>query len=169
MSLQTRDPPSLDDDDIDVDLPTEAIELNPMGVVDINFFSLRIGLAIIQGQIYKRLSSTKALKHSELERSLAAKELNAILETWKRSVPIGFSNLNTNTALESSLPTLLHTIVLKFTTSTRSSPSIAPSSQTLTRTSNQPKPKQDGNRQASPFSLMISVFQKRGNRCSSFQ
>jgi len=51
MSLQTGDPPSQDDDDMDVDLPTETIELNPTDVVDINFFNLRIGLAIIQGQI----------------------------------------------------------------------------------------------------------------------
>ncbi|RDW59921.1 hypothetical protein BP6252_13008 [Coleophoma cylindrospora] len=116
LAVQTGDPAAQDDDDMDVELPTETTDLDAVGASGLNFFNLRIGLAIIQARIYTRLLSTKALRSSEVERSLAAKELEAVLNAWKRSVPIQFTSNDPHTALgTSSFPNLLHTIILKFT------------------------------------------------------
>ncbi|RDW65614.1 hypothetical protein BP5796_10306 [Coleophoma crateriformis] len=115
LTLQTGDPPAQDDDDMDVELPTETTDLDAVGASGFNFFNLRIGLAIIQARIYTRLLSTKALRSSEVERSLAVKELDAVLDAWKRSVPIQFTSNGPHAALgTSSIPTLLHAVILKF-------------------------------------------------------
>jgi hypothetical protein len=91
ISKRTGDPPAQADDDIYVDLPAETFELNPISANGINFFNLRIGLAIIPGQIYTSLSSAEALRHSNVERSLDAKELDVMLDVRKRSVPVKFA------------------------------------------------------------------------------
>lgn len=115
ISLRTGDPPAQDDEDMDVHLPAETVELNPACFGGVNF-NHRIGLAIIQGRIYKSLSSIKALRRSEKERSLVAKELDVMIDAWKRSMSIGYANDDSSIALgASSLPTMLHAVILKFT------------------------------------------------------
>jgi Fungal specific transcription factor domain len=92
ISLQTGQPPTQDDDDMDVELPSENNRtlIHPGESNNTDFFGFRARLAIIQGQIYKRLLSVKASKQSATERVIAAKELEAMLQTWRASVPIEF-------------------------------------------------------------------------------
>lgn len=113
ISLQTGDPPAQDDDDMDVDLPAETTEPHPKGISGVNFFNLHIGLAIIQGQIYRRLFSTKSLRLPEIDRLIAATELDTMLDGWKMSAPIGVADDDALGSL--SVPTRLHTVILSFT------------------------------------------------------
>lgn len=116
ISLRTGDPPAQNDDDMDVDLPAETTNLSVVGINDVNLFNLHIGLAIVLGQIYKNLSSAKARKISQDERSLVSKQLLAMLNAWHRSVPDEFASNDTRPAsAPKSLHTLLHSVILNFT------------------------------------------------------
>jgi hypothetical protein len=90
ISLQTGQPPTQDDEDMDVDLPFENNgALTRLGKTNsMDYFGFRSRLAMIQGQIYKRLLSVKATKQSAAERAMAAKELGIQLLTWRSSVPV---------------------------------------------------------------------------------
>ncbi|TVY85216.1 Fusaridione A cluster transcription factor fsdR [Lachnellula suecica] len=92
ISLQTGQPPTQDDDDMDVELPFETCNsvVGPNGSNDMYFFNYRVRLAIIQGQIYKRLCSVRATKQPVMERVIAAKELESMLQAWRASVPFEF-------------------------------------------------------------------------------
>ena len=90
LSLRMGQPSAQDDDDMDVELPSEtdsslfyADELTRM-----NSFNFRARLAMIQGQIYKRLYSVKATNQAVAERVVAATELESMLQSWRASVPI---------------------------------------------------------------------------------
>ena len=89
ISLQTRQPPTQGDEDMDIDPPSENDydPVQPEGIHH-NLFYFRTRLAIIQGQIYRRLLSVKAGNQPASERAMAAEELEMTLQTWKRSVPI---------------------------------------------------------------------------------
>lgn len=116
ISIRTHNPPAQDDDDMDIDLPTETIDLNHNRLNEVNFYNNHIGLSIIQGQIYKRLLSTRAQKSSEIDRLRGAKELVAMLEGWKQSSPCMLLVEDLNTIHESpSFFILLHSVILKFT------------------------------------------------------
>lgn len=55
ISIRTGQPPN-QDGDMNVELPVETVKLDKKTegrAVGINFSNLRIGLAVIQGQIYK--------------------------------------------------------------------------------------------------------------------
>jgi hypothetical protein len=135
ISLRTGQPPAQDDDDMDVDLPAETIDIVAQprnGRYLVDFFYPRIGLAIIQGQIYKRLCSLKASAQSDEERMVAVQELDAMLLTWRSSVPIDFEAEYFQMAGQPiMLPALLHTIIIRFTyfnsLNTIHSPSRSPS------------------------------------------
>jgi hypothetical protein len=92
ISLQTGQPPTQDEDNMDIDLPFGNIgaPIRPGESEYVDFFNLQVRLAIIQGQIYKRLCSMKAIKQSVTERVMAAKELEAVLQTWRESIPIDY-------------------------------------------------------------------------------
>ena len=92
LSLQMGQPSAQDDDDMDVEFPSETDSslIYPGESTRMNFFNFRARLAIIQGQIYKRLYSVKATKETIAERVLAARELEAMLQSWRASVPIEF-------------------------------------------------------------------------------
>ena len=92
LSLQMGQPSTQDDDDMDVELPSEIdSSLVYLGeAIGMNFFNFRARLAMIQGQIYKRLYSVKAAKQTVAERVAAAIELEAMLQAWRVSVPIEF-------------------------------------------------------------------------------
>ena len=88
LSLQMRQPSAQDDDDMDVELPSEIDSslTHPGEPTRVNFLNTRARLAMIQGQIYKRLYSVKATKQAVAERVLAAAELEAMLQSWRASV-----------------------------------------------------------------------------------
>jgi hypothetical protein len=79
ISLRTCQPFGQDDDDLDVELPSN------MGsdVYDVDFFNHRVGLAVIQGQVYKHLYSIRAGRQAKAQRALAAQELSSLLSYWK--------------------------------------------------------------------------------------
>jgi hypothetical protein len=88
LSLQMGQPLAQDDDDMDVELPSEIDSslIYPGESTRMNFFNFRARLAMIQGQIYKRLYSVKATKQAVAERVVAATELEAMLQSWRASV-----------------------------------------------------------------------------------
>ena len=92
LSLRMRQPSTQDDDDMDVELPSEndSSLIYRGELTGMNFFKFRARLAMIQGQIYKRLYSVKASKQAVAERVVAATELEAMLQSWRASVPIEF-------------------------------------------------------------------------------
>ncbi|MCJ1386445.1 hypothetical protein MMC17_009571 [Xylographa soralifera] len=92
LSLQMGQPSAQDDDDMDVELPSEIDSslVYPGDSIGMNFFNFRARLAMIQGQIYKRLYSVKATKQAVAERVVAATELEAMLQLWRASVPTEF-------------------------------------------------------------------------------
>ena len=96
INLRTGQPLAQDDGDLDVELPSETISNLPPynnSTNTINFFNLRIGLAIIQGQVYRRMYSVKAANQSKAAQSFAAHELNAMLAAWRDSIPIDFEEI----------------------------------------------------------------------------
>ena len=92
LSLRMGVPSSQDDDDMDVELPSEfdSSPTYPGELTRMNYFKFRARLAMIQGQIYKRLCSVKATKQAVDERVVAATELESMLQSWRTSVPIDF-------------------------------------------------------------------------------
>jgi hypothetical protein len=126
ISFLQRKASMQDDDDIDVELPMGTVsaphQLTPLGheaasaPASINIFNSRIGLAIIQGQIYKRLFSVAATtRQTEDLRAASAAELNELLATWRSSVPFAFEEASL-TQLRLPLPEdvlqiiILHTV-----------------------------------------------------------
>jgi hypothetical protein len=89
LSLQMGQPSAQDDDDIDVDLPSDIDTDNIYSedLIPLNYFNYRARLAMIQGQIYKRLYSAKATKLPVPERVSTARELEEMLQSWKATVP----------------------------------------------------------------------------------
>lgn len=92
ISLQTGQPPSQDDDNMDVEFTFEdCTTLNHPGEsINMDFFNVRVRLALIQGQIYSRLCSVKATRQTPCERMLAARELESMLRAWRATVPVDF-------------------------------------------------------------------------------
>ena len=92
LSLQLGQPSTQEDDDMDVELPSDidGAILSPGQTAGVNYFYFRARLAMIQGQIYKRLFSVKAIKQSAIERVIAASELEAMLQSWRATVPLDF-------------------------------------------------------------------------------
>ncbi|KAF0643191.1 hypothetical protein FPSE5266_07859 [Fusarium pseudograminearum] len=79
ISLRMERPFGQDNDDMDVLLPSDGnLEPSRQGL-----FNLRIGLAIIQGQVYKELYSTRAIQKTNTQRAAAAQNLSSLLSYWK--------------------------------------------------------------------------------------
>ena len=92
LSLQMAQPLAQDDDDMDVKLPSEMDSglIYPGETTKMDYFNFRTRLAMIQGQIYKHLYSVKATKQTVAERVVAATELEAMLQSWRASVPMDY-------------------------------------------------------------------------------
>ena len=90
LSLQMGQPSAQDDDDMDVELPSEFDSglVYPDKSTRIDIFNSRVRLAMIQGQIYKRLYSVKARRQSIADQIIAARELEAMLQSWRASITI---------------------------------------------------------------------------------
>ncbi|KAK2025047.1 hypothetical protein LX32DRAFT_625205 [Colletotrichum zoysiae] len=84
ISLRTCRPFNQDDDEMDVQLPSNT----NLGSGYDDFFSHRIGLAIIQGQVYKQLYSVHAQRQTATQRAIAAQALNLLLSQWKSSAQL---------------------------------------------------------------------------------
>ncbi|KAJ3542131.1 hypothetical protein NM208_g4266 [Fusarium decemcellulare] len=96
ISMRYHTSPLLPEGDIDVDLPddqpiSETFICSPMShdVVQFSYFKARIQLAIIQGELYKRIYSNSATpqKLTSEQRRARMFELGTQLEAWRRSIP----------------------------------------------------------------------------------
>ncbi|RFU72800.1 fungal specific transcription factor domain-containing [Trichoderma arundinaceum] len=84
ISLRTSRPFGQDDDDMDVRLPSNtSLELG-----NLDLFNRRIGLALVQGQVYKQLYSVRAGRQTATQRAIAAQELSSLLSYWKSSAQL---------------------------------------------------------------------------------
>ncbi|RSL70391.1 hypothetical protein CEP51_012196 [Fusarium floridanum] len=115
ISLRMGQPFSQDDDDMDVELPSGILSQLPFnrdGPCTIDLFKSRIGLAVIQGQVYKRLYSVQASQQSETQKASVAKELDSILSYWRSGVEIDLESDHVTVPLS---PEALHMLILRFT------------------------------------------------------
>lgn len=119
LSLRLDQPPLINDDDVDARLPSAspADGLGYIHVINgksmINYFRLRVELSIIQGKIYSRLCSIRALKASRHDRLEAIASLDRMLDTWKCSIPSDFRPENLQTSVTKS--SIIHIVVLQLT------------------------------------------------------
>ncbi|KFA51649.1 hypothetical protein S40293_10128 [Stachybotrys chartarum IBT 40293] len=84
ICLRTCRPFSQDDDDMDARLPSNT-GFEPYNV---DLFNYRIGLAVLQGQVYKQLYSIRAGRQTEIQRAIAAQELSSLLSYWKTNAQL---------------------------------------------------------------------------------
>ncbi|KAL2417669.1 ABC-transporter-regulating transcription factor [Exophiala dermatitidis] len=116
--LRSGRPPAQDDDDMNVDLPSEDPPDNignvPLadGKGKINLFRLMCEFAIISSRVYRQLYSVRASKQSDGELLNTIGELDKELEAWKDSIPIDFRP--EHEIKTSHTPLILHIVVLHF-------------------------------------------------------
>ncbi|KAI9822020.1 MAG: hypothetical protein M1832_003192 [Thelocarpon impressellum] len=118
ICLRSGRPPAQDDDDMNVELPSEDPNDNigniPLadGKGKVNLFRLMCTFAIIESKVYKQLYSTKASRQSDGELLNTIGELDIELEAWKDSIPI---DLRPEYEIKAShTPLILHIVVLHF-------------------------------------------------------
>ncbi|KAK1985478.1 fungal-specific transcription factor domain-containing protein [Colletotrichum cereale] len=111
LSLRTCRPFGQDDDDMDVRLPSKT----SLEICNVEFFNYRIGLAVIQGQVYKQLYSISARRKAEAQRAIVADELSSLLSYWKSSAPL--ESPGDSTMLPGCLISgeMIHQVVLRLT------------------------------------------------------
>ena len=121
ICLRSGRPPAQDDDDMNVELPSEdppdnvgniplAKEID--GKSTMNLFRLMCTFAGIQSRVYKQLYSVKASRQSDGELLNTIGDLDAQLEEWKDSIPLDFRPENEINAAHT--PLILHVVVLHF-------------------------------------------------------
>ncbi|EHK24943.1 uncharacterized protein TRIVIDRAFT_30636 [Trichoderma virens Gv29-8] len=111
ISLRTGRPFGQDDDDMDVRLPSNA-SLEP-GNLDL--FNCRIGLALVQGQVYKQLYSVQAGRQTAAQRAIAAQELSSLLSYWKFSAQLELPEDSTISSGLQLSGEMIHKVVLRLT------------------------------------------------------
>ena len=121
ICLRSGRPPAQDDDDMNVEPPSEDPPDNvgnvPLtneldGKKTMNLFRLMCTFAQIQSRVYKQLYSVKASRQSDGELLNTIGELDASLEEWKDSIPIDFRPEHEINAAHT--PLILHVVVLHF-------------------------------------------------------
>ncbi|RAL06710.1 transcription factor atrR [Aspergillus homomorphus CBS 101889] len=118
LCLRSGRPPVQDDDDMNVELPSEDPPDNignvPLsdGKSKFNLFRSMCRFATIGSRVYKRLYSAKASKQSDGELLNTIGELDKELEDWKDSIPLDFRPENEIKATHT--PLILHVVVLHF-------------------------------------------------------
>lgn len=96
ISLRSGRPPAQDDDDWNVDFPSEdpADGIGNVPIPDgsgkVNLFKKFAEFAVINGKVYSRLYSVKATKQTDGELLATISELDQELELWKDSLPHDF-------------------------------------------------------------------------------
>ncbi|KAL8949834.1 MAG: hypothetical protein Q9222_004099 [Ikaeria aurantiellina] len=118
ICLRSGRPPAQDDDDMNVDLPSEDPIDNigniPLadGKGKINLFRLMCSFAVIESKVYKQLYSTKASKQSDGALLNTIGEIDKELEEWKDAIPI---DIRPEHEIKAAHPPLvLHIVVLHF-------------------------------------------------------
>ena len=117
-ALRSGRPPVQDDDDMNVELPSDDPPDNigniPVGdgKDKINIFRLMCEFAIISSKVYKQLYSVRAAKQTDGELLNTIGELDKQLEEWKDKIPIDFRPEHEIKATHT--PLLLHIVVLHF-------------------------------------------------------
>ncbi|KAI4273102.1 MAG: hypothetical protein LQ337_004865 [Flavoplaca oasis] len=119
ICLRSGRPPAQDDDDMNVDLPSEdpADNIGNIPLADgkgkINLFRLMCSFAVIESKVYKQLYSTKASKQSDGALLNTIGEIDKELEEWKDAIPI---DIRPEHEIKAAHPPLvLHIVVLHFT------------------------------------------------------
>lgn len=115
ISLQTERPFVQDDDDMEVDIPAGTDSKTLPRCQSLTFLNCRIGLAIIQGQIYRQLCSAQASRQSEDDRATAALHLSSALSYWKRSLPTDFENYISSQKDPERMVEVVHLSIIHFT------------------------------------------------------
>lgn len=116
--LRSGRPPVQDDDDMNVDLPSQDPPDNigniPVGdgKSKINIFRLMCEFAIISSKVYKQLYSVRAAKQTDGELLNTIGQLDKELEDWKDKIPLDFRP--EHEIKVSHTPLLLHIVVLHF-------------------------------------------------------
>ena len=116
--LRSGRPPAQDDDDMNVELPSEDPPDNigniPLGdgKSKVNMFRLMCEFAVISSKVYRRLYSVQASKQTDGELLNTIGELDKELEVWKDSIPIDFRP--EHEIKTSHAPLILHIVVLHF-------------------------------------------------------
>lgn len=116
--LRAGRPPAQDDDDMNVELPSEDPPDNignvPLadGKSKINLFRLMCEFAIISSKVYRQLYSVRASKQSDGELLNTIGELDKELEAWKDSIPLDFRP--EHEIKTAHTPLILHIVVLHF-------------------------------------------------------
>lgn len=117
ICLRSGRPPSQDDDDWNVDLPSEEPE-DGVGTVPLadggktNLFRTLCRYAVISAKVYNKLYSVKAARQSDGELLNTIGELDAELEAWKDSIPVDFRPEHSLAALPPQL--VIHIVILHF-------------------------------------------------------
>ncbi|KAF2260896.1 hypothetical protein CC78DRAFT_555348 [Lojkania enalia] len=118
ICLRSGRPPVQDDDDMNVELPSEDPSDNigniPLadGKGKMNLFRLMCTFALIESKVYKQLYSVKATKQTDGELLNTIGELDRELEAWKDSIPLDFRPEHEIKA--SHTPLMLQVVVLHF-------------------------------------------------------
>ncbi|KAK8199056.1 fungal-specific transcription factor domain protein [Phyllosticta capitalensis] len=118
ICLRSGRPPIQDDDDMNVELPSDDPPDNvgniPLadGVGKVNLFRLMCTFAVIESKVYKQLYSVKASKQSDGELLNTIGELDRELEEWKDGIPIDFRPEHEIKAVHT--PLIIHIVVLHF-------------------------------------------------------
>ncbi|KAK5083151.1 hypothetical protein LTR05_007034 [Lithohypha guttulata] len=116
--LRSGRPTAQDDDDMNVELPSEDPPDNvgniPLadGKGKVNLFRLMCEFATISSRVYKRLYSVEASKQSDGELLNTIGDLDKELEDWKDKIPIDFRPEHEIKA--SHTPLVVHIVVLHF-------------------------------------------------------
>ncbi|KAJ5094569.1 hypothetical protein N7456_010430 [Penicillium angulare] len=118
ICLRSGRPPVQDDDDMNVELPSEDPPDN-VGAVPyddgkgkFNLFRAFCEFATIESRVYKRLYSAKASRQSDGELLNTIGELDKELEDWKDNIPVDFRPEYEIQATHG--PLILHVVVLHF-------------------------------------------------------
>lgn len=118
ICLRSGRPPAQDDDDMNVEMPTDDPKDNigniPLadGKGKANLFKFMVEFAVIESKVYKQLYSTKASKQSDGELLNTIGELDKELEDWKDRIPIDIRPEHEIKATHT--PLVLHVVVLHF-------------------------------------------------------
>ncbi len=111
ISLRTGRPFGQDDDDMDVRLPANG----NFGKGNLDLFNLRIGLALVQGQVYRQLYSVRAARQTTTQRAIAAQKLSSLLLYWTSSAQLELpDDCNLSSGLQLS-GEMIHKVVLRLT------------------------------------------------------
>ncbi|KAL4781495.1 fungal-specific transcription factor domain-containing protein [Aspergillus varians] len=118
ICLRSGRPPVQDDDDMNVELPSDDPPDNignvPLfdGKGKFNMFRMLCQFSIIESKVYKRLYSARATRQSDGELLNTIGELDRELEEWKDGIPVDFRPEHDIKATHT--PLILHVVVLHF-------------------------------------------------------